>query len=92
MQTGDIISFEYTLLDGAQCVAGAPRMFVIIGGTVTNSFDGNPANCGDGTQEVVFTVPAGGTITDVGFVYDNDNPGTVYITDVLVDGLPVFFG
>ena len=23
---------------------------------------------------------------------DNGNPGTVYITDVLVDGLPVFFG
>jgi hypothetical protein len=93
VQTGDTISFEYTLLDGATCGAGAPRMFVVIAGVGTNSFDGNPAQCGDTkTQEVVFTVPAGGTITDVGLVYDNGNAGTVYITDVLVDGLPVFFG
>ncbi len=68
-------------------------MFVTIAGITTNSFDGNLAQCGDGnSQEVVFTVPAAGTITDVGFVYDNNNPGTVYVTDVLVDGLPVFFG
>ena len=95
VQAGDMISFEFSLKDGADCNGGAPRMFVTIDGTTTNSWDQNidaGEQCGEPTGEVVFTAPGGGTITDVGFVYDNGNPGTVYITDVLVDGLPVFLG
>ncbi|HET6652643.1 MAG TPA: collagen-like protein, partial [Nocardioides sp.] len=97
VQAGDMISFEFQLKDGAQCTAGAPRMFVTVNDTTSaNSWDQNidaGEQCGDPEGEVVFTAPATGTITDVGFVYDAPGiAGTVYITDVLVDGLPVFLG
>jgi hypothetical protein len=90
VEAGDIISFEYTLLDGATCGAGGPRMFVKVGDTYENTFDAT-TNCGtDG--KIVYALTNGGTITEAGLVHDNGSGGTVYVTDVLVDGMPVYFG
>lgn len=90
VQAGDVISFEYSLLDGATCTAGGPRMFVKVGSVYENTFD-DGANCGT-NGEVVHVLENGGTITEAGLVHDNGSGGTVYVTDVLVDGLPVFLG
>ncbi len=97
VQAGDVISFDIELQNGATCTAGAPRMFVEIGGTFTNSFDDQtgcagdtpPSNTQDGT--VTFTVPSNGRIGEAGFVYDNGVAGTVEISNVTIDGNPVEF-
>lgn len=92
---GDTISFHYDLADGAVCGGGAPRMFVEINGTYTNSFDdgaGNPrpGRCGGDSRNVEFIVPAAGTIGHAGLVYDSGN-GRATFSDVRVAGQLVNF-
>ena len=101
VQAGDRISFRVDFADGAACVAGAPRMFVVVDGTQTNSWDVDPAtpcvnesapsptNSTDGIIE--FTVPNGGRISQAGVVWDNGSGGSVTIADITVDGRPVTF-
>ena len=99
VQAGDEISFDIELQDGAVCTAGAPRMFVEIGGTFYNSYDDqtgcadDSAPGGNNTQDgtVTFTVPVNGRIGQAGFVYDNGIAGTVVISNVTIDGNPVTF-
>jgi hypothetical protein len=88
VQAGDVISFKYVLSGGATCTAGAPRMFVEIGGAFPNSWD---QNIGAGTQcgtngVVTFTAPTNGRIGQAGFVYDNKIAGTVVFSDLKIDG------
>ncbi|PWN02606.1 hypothetical protein DJ010_12940 [Nocardioides silvaticus] len=97
VQAGDEISFDIALEDGATCTAGAPRMFVEIGGTFVNSYDDQTGCAGDSAPPstengtVTFTVPENGRIGQAGFVYDNGIAGTVTITNVTIDGNPVEF-
>ena len=88
VQAGDVISFKYVLSGGATCAAGAPRVFVEIGGAFPNSWD---QNIGAGTQcgtggVVTFTAPTNGRIGQAGFVYDNGIAGTVTFSEFKIDG------
>ena len=88
LATGDEISFAYEL-DGATCGGGQPRIFVEVGGTYYNTFDGNPDGCGDdgigatsGTVTYVYDGPDG-TIGHAGIVFDNvSDRGVASVTDV----------
>jgi hypothetical protein len=92
VEAGDEISFRIDLIDGATCNGGAPRMFVEVGGEFFNSFDDQTGCAGDTAPSsndngtVTFTVTKSGTIGDAGFVYDNNTPGIVEFSDVMVDG------
>lgn len=87
VETGDIISFDVTLADGAVCGGGSPRMYVKIGDAPGNSFD-----AGDGCDgTVLYTAPSSGTINSLYFVHDNASGGTVYVDDVKIDGETINF-
>jgi hypothetical protein len=90
IESGDVISFAYEL-EGATCGGGQPRIFVEVGGTYSNTFDGNPDGCGDdgmgatsGTVTYVYDGPDG-TIGHAGIVFDNtSNRGVATITEVTI--------
>ncbi|MGK5738558.1 hypothetical protein [Micromonospora sp. URMC 103] len=88
VEAGDEVTFSIALSDGAACSAGAPRVFVVVNGTNTNSWDQNVAagkQCGEeGT--ISFTAPAAGTIGQAGVVYDNGTDGTVVVSDLRIAG------
>ena len=93
VQAGDVVSFRYVLQGGAQCVGGAPRVFVETQGAYTNSWDQNLAagtQCGTNGL-VTFTVPSNGRIGAAGVVYDNSGQGQVLVSDLRVDGRRVSF-
>lgn len=98
VQAGSVVSFHYELEDGAECIGGAPRLFVVMQGETanTNSWDSNigdglAAACGGDSQNVEFTVPDSGRIGQVGLVYDNGGIGTITISDVMIAGQLVNF-
>jgi len=93
---GDIISFTYALGEGtAPCGGGVPRMFVAIDGAYSNPIDGTRYNTIDGDPEcsqadgntVTYVLPAGGTVTQVGFVYDRGDTGSVTYSNAKVGGV-----
>lgn len=95
---GEVVSFTYTLHDGAECVGGAPRVFVIANGTITNSWDQlQPAGeqCGvdngDGSFTVTFTVGNAGLITQAGIVFDNGGAGYVEVSGLSIGEQVVLF-
>lgn len=93
VDTGAEISFQYELLDGAQCVGGAPRVFVVINGVNTNSWDQlQPTGEQCGTDGLVtFTAGNAGLITTAGIVYDNSAGGAVEVSYLTVAGQQVLF-
>ncbi|MFF0372290.1 LPXTG cell wall anchor domain-containing protein [Micromonospora sp. NPDC005087] len=87
VEAGDEVRFSIALSDGAACSGGAPRVFVVVNGTNTNSWDQNitaGTQCGEeGT--ITFKIPAAGTIGQAGVVYDNvAAPGTVVVSDLRI--------
>ncbi|MEU8301319.1 LPXTG cell wall anchor domain-containing protein [Micromonospora sp. NPDC048909] len=93
VEAGTEISFSYELSAGAVCNGGAPRVFVVVGGVNTNSWD---QNIGGGTQcgadgAVTFTVAEAGAIGAAGVVYDNGTAGTVVVTNLKIDGKAINF-
>jgi hypothetical protein len=99
VQAGTTISFTVQFGANAFCVAGAPRVFVEVNGTVYNSFDQatpcandtapGAANNTNGTID--FTVPVNGRIGAAGLVWDNGNAGTVTISNLKIGAEPVKF-
>jgi len=94
VQAGDVVSFTVSFGDGAFCVAGAPRVFVEVGGTFYNSFD-QDTPCANNTAPdaanntagtIDFTIPVNGRIGAAGLVWDNGNTGTVTITNLTIGG------
>lgn len=89
------ISFQHQTLDGEGCGTNNLRMFVIINGVNTNSWDQlqpSGEQCGnDGL--VTFNVADGGTIELAGLVLDNapPDPGTARVSNVTVNGVSVLF-
>lgn len=82
---GQTVTFSYTLAPGtAPCGGGVPRVFVLIDGTYYNTIDGDPecANSAPGT--VTYTIPVTGTVTQVGFVYDRGDTGSVTYSNATV--------
>lgn len=84
---GTVVSFTYTLdgTEGAPCTGGVPRVYVLIGTTYHNTHDANPDCRPDGT--VSFSIPEGGTITEVGFVYDRGDTGSVTYRNTTIGGI-----
>lgn len=83
VSAGDSISFDYTFGAGtAPCGGGVPRMFVVIDGSYYNTFDDDPNECDSATGS--YTLPVGGTVTQVGLVYDRDYTGSVTYSNVKV--------
>jgi hypothetical protein len=99
VQAGDVVSFSVNFGANAFCVAGAPRVFVEVGGTYYNSFDqANPCAGGSAPSDtnntngtITFTVPENGRIGAAGVVWDNGNTGTVTISNLTIDGDPIKF-
>ncbi len=84
---GTTLTFSYDLAEGTDpCGGGVPRVFVVIDGTAYNSFDGD-TDCSeavDGT--ITYPIPVGGTITQVGFVYDRADEGSVTYSNTAIGG------
>lgn len=93
VEVGTPISFAVDLRRGAECVGGAPRVFITVDGTTTNSWDQNLANnaqCGtDG--KVTFTAEKAGVIGQAGIVFDNGRTGVVRVKDLTVGDVKVHF-
>ena len=90
------VSFTYKLENGAAYSAGAPRVFIEIGGTFYNTFDADPTdagtNNGDGTFTKTWTIPANGRVGAAGIVYDNSSAlGTVTVTNLTISGQLISF-
>ena len=86
VQAGDIISVDYVFGMGTPpCGGGVPRMYVVIGGVAYNTFDDNPNSCEATSSSLV--LPVGGTVTEVGLVYDRGDTGTVVYSNATVDGV-----
>lgn len=78
LEADDEVSFEYRILapSDAVCGGGQARIFIKIGDTYYNSFDGNPDQCGsdegDGWFKVTLpSVYPAGTVGHAGVVFDN---------------------
>lgn len=94
--TGDQLTVDYALSDGAETTSGAVRFFaysstdaeVGVGGQAPNVVAIADAPSGTLTLEL-----AGGAIGTVGVTYDASNPstGTVTFTNLKLDGEPVSF-
>lgn len=83
---GDTISVDYVFGNStADCGGGVPRMFVVIDGQYYNTFDDNPNTCEEGVSTLV--LPVGGTVTQVGLVYDRGDGGVVTYSNATVGGV-----
>jgi hypothetical protein len=92
VEAGDTITFDYVMGDDTDpCGGGVPRVFVVVDGTVYNTFDDDP-DCSDqsGTT-ITYTLPVGGTVTHIGLVYDRQDTGSVTYSNVEVGGTAVDF-
>lgn len=86
VQAGDTISVDYVFGPGtAPCGGGVPRLYVLIGGTYYNTFDDNPNTCEAASSSLV--LPVGGTVTEVGYVYDRGDTGSVTYSNATVGGV-----
>jgi hypothetical protein len=85
---GDTVAFSYELAEGtAPCGGGVPRLFVVIGGQYYNTLDGEP-DCSEAHgNTITYAVPVGGTVTEVGFVYDRGDAGSVTYSDATIGGV-----
>ena len=62
-------------------------MYFLIGGIYYNTIDGDP-ECSEAVgNTVTFTFPVTGTVTEVGFVYDRGDTGSVTYSNAVVDGV-----
>lgn len=88
---GAEVSFDYKLVDGALCEAGAPRVFLIVNGinNKSDACDGSGMAETEGT--ITFTIGNAGLITQAGLVYDSGRPGHVLISNLTIDGEQVLF-
>jgi hypothetical protein len=85
---GDTVSFSYELAEGTDpCGGGVPRLFVVIDGQYYNTFDGDP-DCSEANgNTITYAVPVSGTVTEVGFVYDRGDFGSVTYSNATVGGV-----
>jgi len=85
---GDTVSFSYELAEGTDpCGGGVPRLFVVLDGQYYNTFDGDP-DCSEANgNTITYAVPVGGTVTEVGFVYDRGDVGSVTYSNATIDGV-----
>lgn len=91
---GDEISFDYQLVDGAECEAGAPRVFAIVNGAAPpNNKSDHCDGAGDAATSgtIAFETDRAGLITQFGLVYDSGRPGHVLVSNVRVDGELILF-
>ncbi len=87
---GDTISVDYVFgAETAPCGGGVPRMYVIIDGTVYNTFDDNPTTCEATSSSLVLEVS--GTVTEIGVVYDRGDDGSVTYSNAMVGDVVVDF-
>ena len=86
LETGDVISFDYALSEGATCGGGQPRVFVEVDGTYYNTFDGNDDACGGEDGTVTYTYDGEtGDIEHAGVVFDNiSDRGVARVTNVSI--------
>jgi hypothetical protein len=82
---GDTISASYTFAPGTDpCGGGVPRLYAVIDGQYVNTFDDNPNTCESTVTSLTLT--SGGTVTEVGFVYDRGDTGSVTYSGAQVGG------
>ena len=85
VSAGDTITFDYDVTGAPDvCGGGVPRVYVVIGGTYYNTHDDNPG-CLPG--EVTYVIPVSGTVTEVGFVYDRGDSGSVTYSNTKIGGV-----
>lgn len=98
VSTGDTISVDYELVDGASAAAGAIRLFIYDHASADTDctppaqFVAAPDGPTSGTLSI--TVDFDGTIGTAGMVYDSSNSGvggSVRFTNLTVGGTPVRF-
>jgi hypothetical protein len=93
VEAGDTVSFSYELGAGTNaCGGGVPRMFLVIeaaDGTTTteNTIDSDPECAAQDDGTVTYTIKGEGTVTQVGFVYDRGDFGSVTYSDATVGGV-----
>ena len=79
------VTFTYELGAGtAPCGGGVPRIFIVIDGDYYNTIDGDPECSEANGNTVTYTIPVTGTVTQVGFVYDRGDTGSVTYSDATV--------
>ena len=85
---GDTVSFSYELAEGTDpCGGGVPRLYVLIGDTYHNTFDGD-TDCSEANgSTITYRIPVRGTVSEVGFVHDRGDFGSVTYSDATVGGV-----
>ena len=97
VQATKTVSFTYKLENGAAYSAGAPRVFIEIGGDLlqhrSTPIPPTPApTTVDGTFTKTWTIPANGRVGAAGIVYDNSSAlGTVTVTNLTISGQLISF-
>ncbi|MPZ27558.1 MAG: hypothetical protein GEV12_14410 [Micromonosporaceae bacterium] len=88
---GTEVSFDYELVDGALCEAGAPRVFLIVNGTVSKSDACDGTGLTETSGTITFATGDAGLVTGAGVVYDSGRPGHVLVSNLTIGGEPVLF-
>jgi hypothetical protein len=87
---GDTASFTYELGEGTDpCGGGVPRLYFLIDGIYYNTIDGDPECSEAAGNTVTYTFPVTGTVTEVGFVYDRGDNGSVTYSDATVGDVEI---
>jgi hypothetical protein len=88
VEAGDTVSFTYALgSNTVPCGGGVPRMFVIVDGDPYETINWDPECSQANGNTVTYTLPEGGTVTQVGFVYDRGDFGSITYSDATVGGV-----
>lgn len=91
VDAGATVSFDYELVDGALCEAGAPRVFLIINGINSKSEACDGTGHAETAGTISFTTGNAGLITAAGVVYDSGRPGHVLVSNLTIGGEVVHF-
>lgn len=82
------VSFTFDFADENQtCGGGVPRLFVVIDEVYYNTNDGDPECTRADGDTITYTIPVTGTVTQVGFVYDENDTRSVTYSDATVAGV-----
>jgi len=87
---GDKIVFTYERGENTPaCGGGVPRIFVILEGTEYNTINGDPECTQADGSTITYELPASGTVSWIGIVYDRGDFGSITYSDISIADMAV---